>query len=152
MMMMNYDGLIWDLGKYRPEVEEHDVMGPGLTAHVARFGVRAFNWHIRNPSHNVQIWTDDENVKTWHMDPRDQTGPQYILLWATRTPTEIRLPDGFQVQPEDHTVILLNNRCCEHRVPIHIDMHNRWWARGWDVVVPRATYKPKGKETEGETE
>lgn len=70
-------------------------------------------WEHRPPGVNINL-AAAEFQNGWHRDNFGDT--EGLLVWSNILPTEVRLPDGNVVSPEENDVVLIANHLVEHRI------------------------------------
>ena len=126
--------LIKIIGRYKPSKTPSERY---LKNKVRNLGYIYSNFHLRNPRSNMNVYSisGPADVKPWHDDPSPDPGvrsPKFHALWATKTPTEILMPNGTIYKCRCYDIVIYNNRLCKHRIPEHI-ARDRWFARFWDI-------------------
>lgn len=69
----------------------------------------------------------DDNLQ-WHQDGGGPAGTtKHMVVWASETPTELRLPDGSYFTPAPYDLVWFDNCVCWHRQPPGTDKTRRWF-------------------------
>ena len=123
--------LIKIIGRYKPKNKPN---GCYLRNKVTNLGYIYKNYHFRNPKNNryVYFMSNIDDVKLWHTDPEIESRPKFHALWATKTATEMFMPDGAIYKCKCYDIVIYNNRLCKHRMPKYLSK-TRYFARFWDI-------------------
>lgn len=64
----------------------------------------------------------------WHQDGGGAAGTtHHMVVWASETPTELRLPDGRLFTAEPYEIVWFDNTVCWHRQPTGTNEQRRWF-------------------------
>lgn len=120
------------LATFRPERWIPRRVGPQLAKLTARLGYKPLKvkklrlhkqalWRSRRLHADLTTRTNPHSEATsWHQDgdlTQDFPLDHGLILWATNTPTELKLPSGEVVRPRPYEVIFVRNRDVHHRQP-----------------------------------
>jgi hypothetical protein len=137
------------LKHYVPKIWDGKMIGTHLVGYGTSLGLKPLLDPFKGPVPS-KIWHSlswhaevrrrtlaKPAAESWHQDGDLDAGcnmDHALLLWANRTPTEFKTPDGKIWQPAPFEVVLARNLACFHRRPANAP-RRRWMFRQ-RVLVP----------------
>jgi hypothetical protein len=133
------------IGNYMPETYDPAVIGEKLLELTNSLGMKRMPDYGAWPSSSWSIYDEAAEVRSpdnhvvvrehgtshrWH---RDGTGDTAMVVWSNREGTEIKLPDGTEIQTAPGDIVALRNTVVEHRTPDK-QSPDRWFFRRTCVV------------------
>ena len=85
----------------------------------------------------IHKWHHDNIMGNGDIDPNSRDGRSKLILWASRNPTEVLMPNGSVFQAEPCQVICFTNSEYKHRTPVltEEDERSRWFTRS--IIYPK---------------
>lgn len=80
---------------------------------------------VREPDARTSVHPDN---LAWHQDGGGVLGTvRHMIVWASETPTQIKLSDGTEFCGEPYDLVWFNNDIVYHRQPAGTDEGARWF-------------------------